>query len=310
MNALPPTWPQPLERGLWGILATPFHEPDRRIDEKSLRRQVRLFAEIGAAGVVALGVFGEGASLNLAEQRQVVAAVVDEADGLPVVAGLSPLRTAPVLEQAHAVLDAAGGRLRALMVQLNTPRVEPLVEHFHAVHDATQTGIVAQDYPVASGVHVPTDVLIETVRRSPFVVAVKAEAPPTPLAVARLTAALDVPVFGGLGGIGLIDELAAGAAGAMTGFSRPEALRDAITAYDAGGVTAAHQAFAPWLPLANFEVQAGIALPLRREPFVGGDISAGITVRPPAAAFPAELSGLLTAHLDALGVAETEGVRT
>ena len=41
---------QPLPRGLWGVLATPFAGPDLRVDEESLRRQVRLFAgEIGRA---------------------------------------------------------------------------------------------------------------------------------------------------------------------------------------------------------------------------------------------------------------------
>ena len=64
----------------------------------------------------------------------------------------------------------------------------------------------------------------DVVAQSPHVTAVKAEAPPTPVAVAELTARCTVPVFGGLGGVGLLDELAVGAAGAMTGFSFPEGL--------------------------------------------------------------------------------------
>ncbi|MDF2824301.1 MAG: dihydrodipicolinate synthase family protein [Mycobacterium sp.] len=296
------TTPAALERGLWGILATPFAGADTSVDTESLTRQVSLFTDIGAAGVVALGVFGEGSALSSAEQAMVVSTVVNAARGASVIAGLSALRTAPAIEQGHTAVEAGGGSVRALMVQLHSPRAEHLIAHLHAIHDACGVGIVAQDYPVASGVSVATDVLAEVVRACPFVVAVKAEAPPTALAIARLTAQLEVPVFGGLGGVGLIDELAAGAAGAMTGFSRPEALLEAIRAYDDGGVEAAHRAYAKWLPLANFETQPGIGLALRKEALRRRGILAEASVRAPAPAFPAELGNILSAHLDALDV--------
>jgi 4-hydroxy-tetrahydrodipicolinate synthase len=289
-----------LERGLWGILATPFTGAARDVDLDSLRRQVRLFTDIGAAGVVALGVFGEGAALSGGEQADVVSAVVDAAQGSPVIAGLSALRTSPAIEQGRTVIDAAGGQVRALMVQLHSPSVKLLVSHLTAIHEACGVGIVAQDYPVASGVHVAANVVADVVRACPFVVAVKAEAPPTSLAIARLTAQLNVPVFGGLGGVGLIDELAAGAAGAMTGFSRPEALLEVIRAYDDGGVAAAHRVYAKWLPLANFEAQPGIALALRKEAMRRRGILTEAAVRDPAPAFPPELDDILSAHLSAL----------
>lgn len=298
--------PQPLERGLWGILATPFRGPQREPDLDSLRREVRFFADIGASGVVALGVFGEGAALSQSEQRTVVATVAHAAGGLPVVAGVSALRTAPAVEQARALMDAAGGALRALMVQLHSPRAEHLIAHLTAVHEATGAGIVAQDYPVSSGVAVPVVAVIDTVRECPFVVAVKAEAPPTPLAIARLTASLDIPVFGGLGGVGLIDELAAGAAGAMTGFSRPEALLDCIRAFDRDGVSGAHAAFARWLPLANFEGQPGIGLALRKEALKRRGLFADAAVRPPALEFPGELEAILDQHLAALAASDDD----
>lgn len=291
-----------LERGLWGILATPFSGPARDVDVDSLRRQLALFTDIGAAGVVALGVFGEGAALSSSEQSTVVATAVEVAGASAVVVGLSALRTAPAIEQAHNVIDAAGGRVRALMVQLHSPRAELLIPHLTAVHEATGVGIVAQDYPVASGVTVATDVLADVVQACPFIVAVKAEAPPTALAIARLTERLNVPVFGGLGGVGLIDELAAGAAGAMTGFSRPEALLEAIRAYDEGGVAAAHAVYAKWLPLANFEAQPGIGLALRKEAMRRRGVLAEASVRAPAPAFPRELDAILSAHISALNI--------
>ncbi|MGN9778203.1 dihydrodipicolinate synthase family protein [Micromonospora sp. H33] len=287
-----------LGRGLWGILATPFTGPDRHVDEVSLRREVALFRDLPATGLVALGVFGEGAALDTAEQRQVVETVVDEARGLPVVVGLSARHTAPAIEQATTAVRAAGDALAGLMVQANTASPEALTRHLTVIHHATGAGIVLQDYPVVSGVRISSAQILATLAECPFVVAVKSEAPPTAAAIAELTADTDVPVFGGLGGVGLLDELAAGAAGAMTGFSRPEGLLAALQAWKAGQMSAAHEAYARWLPLANFEAQPGISLALRKEALRRRGIFADAAVRPPAPPMPEALSRILTMHLD------------
>ena len=296
----PTTGPTPLSPGVWGILATPFHGAERAVDTASFTRQIQLYRDLGAAGVVALGVFGEAVKLDAAEQRTVVETAVAAADGLPVVVGLPALSTAPVLEQARAAVDAADGTLAGLMVQLNSGDPEVAAAHLTAVHEATGVGIVAQDYPLSSGVRISTAAVIEVVGRCDFLVAVKAEAPPTPPAIVELTAATDVPVFGGLGGVGLIDELAAGAAGAMTGFSHPEGLLAAVRAHQQGGFAAAREAFAPWLPLANFEAQAGVQLALRKEILHRRGVLDEATIRRPGQTLPASLVPLLDQHLAAL----------
>ncbi|WP_219415084.1 dihydrodipicolinate synthase family protein [Pseudonocardia nigra] len=289
---------KPLARGLWGVLATPFAAPDLRVDEESLRRQVRMFAGVPATGLVALGVFGEGAALNSAEQALVVRTVAAEAPDLPIVVGLSARTTAVAVEQAGTAVSAAAPA--ALMVQVNSPDPDVLAAHLTAVQDATGTGIVLQDYPVASGVRISPAQVLATLERCPFVVAVKSEAPPTAAAIAALTAGTQVPVFGGLGGVGLLDELAAGAAGAMTGFSHPEALLAALRAWDGGGYRTARDVFAPWLPLVNFEAQPGIGLALRKEILRRRGVLADAAVRPPAPAVPTPLLPLVDAHLAAV----------
>ena len=291
---------QPLSRGLWGVLATPFAGSDLRVDEESLRRQVRLFAGVPATGLVVLGVFGEGAALDTEEQALVVRAVAAEAGDTPLVVGLSARATAPAVEQARTAVAAVGDRPARLMVQVNSPDPDVLAAHLRAVHEATGAGIVLQDYPVASGVRITPAQVLVTLASCPFIVAVKSEAPPTATAIAALTAATDVPVFGGLGGVGLLDELAAGAAGAMTGFSHPEGLRAALTAWERGGYLAAREAFAPWLPLVNFEAQPGIGLALRKEILRRRGVLADAAVRPPAPGLPANLAPLIDPHLAAV----------
>jgi 4-hydroxy-tetrahydrodipicolinate synthase len=303
------TRPTPLERGVWGILATPF-DAGGQVDTESMRRQVELLATAGARGVVALGVFGEGARLDEAERRLVTehALTTAHALGLGAVVGITTVDREETIAQARAAAETAvrvagddalrpGGLLRGLMVQVPTDDPALLAEHLQAVHDATGAGIVAQDYPRSSGVTIDADVLAAVVTTLPFIVAVKAESVPTPPAVARLTAGCDAPVFGGLGGVALIDELAAGASGAMTGFSYPEGLSATVTAFTEGGIDAAREVWAPWLPLAVFEQQDGLALGIRKEILRRRGILSDAFARPPAAACPTVLEDMMASHL-------------
>jgi 4-hydroxy-tetrahydrodipicolinate synthase len=93
--------------------------------------------------------------------------------------------------------------------------------------------------------------------------------------------------------------LAVGAAGAMTGFSYPEALLATVRAFDAGGVRAARETFAPWLPLVNFEAQPGIVLAVRKECLRRRGLLRDPAVRPPAPGFPEALEPLLRDHVAA-----------
>lgn len=289
----------PLAPGVWGVVATPFAGPGLDVDEASLSRLVRHYHRIGVTGLTVLGVFGEAARLSTPERRTVLE-VVCESVGLPLVIGATGLATAPVIEEASAVADIVRGRVAGLMVQVNSPHPALVARHLNAVHEATGHGIVVQDYPVASGVTIRTGDLAAAVAEVPSAVAVKAEAPPTPVAVAALAARTRIPVFGGLGGLGLLDELAAGAAGAMTGFSFPEGLIACVEAWRAGGYAAAREAFLPYLPLVNFEAQASVGLALRKEALRRRELILDAGVRPPAAGLPEDLVPQLERHLAAL----------
>jgi 4-hydroxy-tetrahydrodipicolinate synthase len=147
------------------------------------------------------------------------------------------------------------------------------------------------------------------VRQVPAAVAVKSESSPNAPAVAELVAGLDVPVFGGLGGTCLLDELAVGAAGAMTGFSVPEGLIACVEAYRTGGFDAARDVWRDYLPLVNFEFQRGIALGLRKHSLVLRGLIAHDTVRPPAPPPPPRMIELLAEHLRRTPGALPDGAR-
>ncbi|GDY32713.1 dihydrodipicolinate synthase family protein [Gandjariella thermophila] len=289
----------PLARGVWGVVATPFAGSTLDVDEASLGRLVAHYESVGVTGLTVLGVFGEAARLSTAERAAVLEVVVD-AVSLPVVVGVTATALAPAVEEAELATKIAGDRLAGLMIQVNTADPKQLAGYLRAVHHATGAGIVVQDYPVVTGVTIGAAGLAAAVREVPAVVAVKAEAPPTPAAVAALTAGTGVPVFGGLGGLGLLDELAAGAAGAMTGFSFPEGLVACVDAWRSGGYPAARAAYLPYLPLVNFEAQAGIGLAIRKESLRRRGLLMDSGVRPPAPAMPAALADQLGRHLEVL----------
>lgn len=290
-----------LAPGVWGILATPFLGPEGPVDLGSFVRQIEFYREVGVQGVVALGVFGEAAKQSATEQRQVIDAVTGAAESLGVVIGLTPLSTAPAVAQAEVAVKSLGDALSGVMAQVNSSDPVIVSRHLQAIHEETGAGIVIQDYPKSSGVRIGTTALLEVMAACPFTVAVKAEAPPTPPAIAELTAVSDVPVFGGLGGVGLLDELMAGAAGAMTGFSHPEGLVAAVEAFQTSGFEAAYEAYARWLPVANFENQEGVALAIRKAILHERGILGDPNPRQPAGRFPEQLRDTMVAHLRALG---------
>lgn len=285
----------PLPHGLWGVLATPFDDA-LNVDLASLHNEVAAFADDGCDGLVALGVFGEAASLR-ADEADAVAHMVASSTDLPYVLGLSEREPDAVVAQARRLLDAVPRPPIALMAQIGDANPAVAAASLRRLYEATGVGILVQDYPVVSGVTVSDEQVVEIVTACPFVVGVKSETPPTSVAVAYLAPRLDVPVFGGLGGVGLLDELAAGSAGAMTGFSHPAALAAVLRAHRAGGFDAARDVWAPWLPLANFEGQLRVGLAIRKELLRRRGVIACARVRRPAWPLPATLVPLLDKQL-------------
>ncbi len=284
----------PLTRGVWGILATPFRDDDLAVDVESLRCLVQLYKQVGASGVVALGVLGEAARLDSVERRLVLDTVVAAAGDLPVVAGIAMTATVPAIEEARRAANAGA---QAVMVLVPTSDPGRVADHMQAIAAASSLSIVVQDHPLSTGVVIAPDALAQAVRQADAVVAVKAEAPPTAPTIAVLAHKVAVPIFGGLGGVGLLDELLAGSAGAMTGFAVPEALVATVQAWERGGYPAAREQLLPWLPLILFEAQDKVSLSLRKEILRRRGIITEASVRPPGSAMPVALRSALDVHL-------------
>ena len=273
--------------GVYSVLPTPF-QPNGDLDELSLRRVVDLFIAAGVNGVTALGVTGEVARLDDVERRRVLEVVVDHVKGrIGVVAGTTAEGTGICI--AHSRHALATG---ATAVMVSPPRMaklnsEAVVRHYKALADAVDIEIVVQDYPPISGFAMEPGLLARIAREIPRARTIKLEDPPTPFKTSRIIeAAGDIPVriFGGLGGVFLLEELLAGATGAMTGFAFPEILVKIVSLFRAGAVSEAADTFYRAVPLMRFEFQEGIGMAIRKEVLHRRGALASPATRPPAAA--------------------------
>ncbi|WP_332603184.1 dihydrodipicolinate synthase family protein [Arthrobacter sp. S2(2024)] len=287
---------QYLAPGVWGVIATPFLDRDLAVDTTSLDHLARHYESIGATGLTVLGVFGEAASLTLSE-RALVLETVSNATSLPQVVGVTALSTQAAIDEILAAQAVSGMRFAAAMIQVNSSIPKVVTDHLQTIRRDTGAAIVLQDYPAATGVTIKPADLIDVVKACDFIAAVKAENAPTSAAISTISPQIEAPIFGGLGGQGLLDELLAGAAGAMTGFSYPEALIACIQAWHEEGYEAARDALLPYLPLINFEQQPRIALAIRKECLHNRGLINRPHVRQPAATFPEGLRSSMLRHL-------------
>jgi 4-hydroxy-tetrahydrodipicolinate synthase len=252
---------------VFSVLPTPFKGAD--VDLESLKRVVDLIVGAGVDGVTALGVTGEVARLTERERTMIVGTVVQQVDGrAKVIVGTSAdgVRTCVEFSREAAALGASGVMVsppRAL--KLNT---ESVVAHYKALADAVDCPIVVQDYPPISGFAMEAALLARIAREVPSARTIKLEDPPTPFKTARILAAAGetpVAILGGLGGVFLLEELLAGAAGVMTGFAYPEVLVKVVAAYRDGRLDDAADLFYRFVPLMRFEFQEGIGMAIRKE---------------------------------------------
>ena len=254
--------------GVYSVLPTPF-DAAGDVDEASLRAVIDLCVAAGVNGVTVLGVTGEVARLDDAERRRVLETVTAHAGGrVGVVAGTSADGLRTCIGYSRFAKEAG-----ATAVMVSPPRMpklnsEAVVRHYRALAEAVDIEIVVQDYPPLSGYAMEPWLLARIAREVPRARTIKLEDPPTPFKTARIleqAAGLEVRIFGGLGGVFLLEELMAGATGAMTGFAFPEILVEIVRLYRAGEVDRAADVFYRAVPLMRFEFQEGIGMAIRKE---------------------------------------------
>lgn len=275
-------------RGIYNILATPF-DSEYAVDYASLRRLVRFQLGLGAQGLTILGVLGEAAKLSVDERRAVMDCVLDTVAGaVPIVVGTShtELATCIALSQAAFAAGADGVMIAPPPLEdKSDPAILALYEQIAACVDGE---IVVQDFPPVNDVIMSPGVLAQIAQRIPQARTLKLEDPPLMQKIAAIREQTELfAIFGGLGGMFLLEELKRGAAGTMTGFAFTEILVAVYEAFVAGEREKAEAIFDKYVPLIRYENQPGINLTIRKAILQRRGAIANATPRPPFAAIDA-----------------------
>ena len=149
-------------RGLWLPLVTPFR--DGELDEASLRRLVRHYANRPIDGLVLAATSGEGLTLSIAEHERLVTLVRRELDDMrrlmPLCLGLSGAATSKL----NDLLDeTAGWPIDCYLIAspyYSRPSQRGLLQHFTALADHAARPIVLYNIPYRTSVNLTNDTLL------------------------------------------------------------------------------------------------------------------------------------------------------
>lgn len=293
---------------MYPAICTPF-TPDDRIDLDAQRRVVRFALEGGAHGIVAFGLAGEVLKLSLDERRALTDVIIDEVSGaVPVFVGVG----APSVQASIELATYAEG-VGASCVVLPAPLggaldQRSLVDYFARIASAVSAPVMIQDAPAYLGVRLGPGLVAQVGAAAENVRLVKLEAGPAEMSDWFEMLGGEFSIWGGDGGIYLLDCVRLGASGVVPGADLVDFLVAVYEANAAGAVERADGLLARVLPVLVFQMQHSIdhynacaKLVLKRR-----GVLEHVELRLPATSLPDVSRSLLEHHLSALGLADTE----
>jgi 4-hydroxy-tetrahydrodipicolinate synthase len=252
--------------GFVAISVTPLDE-DGAVDYEDLTRLMQFYLDCGVNGVALLGVMGEANRMTDADARVVVEHAAAAIDGrVPIIVGVSDpsLQRVQSLGEHSMSLGCAGVLLQPLAGLRGDRAVAGYFEEAAAAL-GPDVPICVQDFPKANNVYLSLDAWRMTLEACPSVVMLKLEDEPglgklSAFRAAEAEGMRKTTIFTGNNGIQLVQELARGSEGAMTGFAFPDVLVRVIDLYHGGATHEAEDLFDHYLPVNRHELRTGIAV--------------------------------------------------
>ena len=137
-------------KGMASALVTPMTESG--VDYEALGGFIDFQIENGINALVAVGTTGESATLEPAEQTEVIRFTVERAAGrVPVIAGTGTNNTAHVLENTRAACKAGADAILVVTPYYNKATQNGLIAHFTAVADASTVPVILYNVPGRTG---------------------------------------------------------------------------------------------------------------------------------------------------------------
>jgi 4-hydroxy-tetrahydrodipicolinate synthase len=147
-------------RGVFPAMCTPFHQ-DGSIDFETLREDAQRLEAAGVDGLVPVGSTGESATLSHDEHIEVVEAVIDAVDDVPVIAGSGSNNTKEALELSRRSAEAGADALLLISPYYNKPEQQGFVDHYTTLADAIDLPQIVYNVPSRTGQNIEPDTAVE-----------------------------------------------------------------------------------------------------------------------------------------------------
>ncbi len=208
--------------GIAPILFTPF-DANGDIDADGLRNVLRFEVEGGVHAIGINGFASEAYKMTDDERLENVQIVASElAKAVPLVIGMAPTSLETAIKQARQLAPYHPAALMTLPPPTMDNGPQSLVDFYVALGNASDAPIMIQQaphIPMYRHTELPADSLAEITQRAPNVRYYKIEGPGSAATMKELAPLLPdgARMFGGGGGITVLDELRSGAAGLIPG---------------------------------------------------------------------------------------------
>lgn len=240
--------------GIAPILFTPFDDSGE-IDAEGLRQIVRFEVDGGVHAIGINGFASEAYKMTDEERRHTVAIVAGELAGaIPLIIGIAPNSTEAAIQQARQFAPYQPAALMALPPATMDNGLRSFVDFYVELGNASDIPIILQQaphIPQYRHTELPAEALAEIADRAPGVQYYKLEGPGSAAKMRALKPLLpeDRKMFGGGGGITVLDELRSGAAGLIPGVGFNEIFLAAWDKWKSGDTQAAEAIIRMGAPL-------------------------------------------------------------
>ena len=274
--------------GIFTIPCTPFHD-DGRLDEDGLARVVDFCCRCRAHGLVWPVLASEFYTLSDGERMRGYRIVVEAAAGrAPVVAGVAGTSVAHAVELAEAAGAAGVDAVIAVPPYTVTLSSDEMATYYQRIAEAGGKPIMIQNAAFFGSPMTPAFVA-RLAREIDLVQYVKEEVPPALHRISEVVGLREPAirgVFGGAGGLNLIEELRRGASGNMPACEWTDVLVAIYETYRGGDEEAARALHRRFLPAASMERLLGMRF--AKEVLVRRGVIQSATMRIPSPALDAE----------------------
>ena len=146
--------------GVYPAMVTPFDE-DHSIDFDQLQRDARRLEAAGVDGLVPMGSTGESATVSHDEHVEVIEAVVEAVDDIPVIGGSGSNNTDEALSLSRRAADAGADALLLISPYYNKPEQRGLRDHYLTIADAVDVPQIVYNVPSRTGQNIDADTVVD-----------------------------------------------------------------------------------------------------------------------------------------------------